>query len=171
MGGIWRSRGRSSHGLFGIGMGGHSWDNNAPGYRRSERSHQPDVAWVFAGITEEVIGDFGLIMNGSSGDEIDRVDYRHGTPAHTIILASSERHSEWYVPVHEDVTRVSNTLNARYNPDVRSDMVLVEHPGGGAVFSVGSIIFTGVVPVNQGENNVARLLANVINNFTARGKN
>lgn len=168
LGGIWRSRGRSPHRLFGVGMAGHGWDNKAPGYRRTERSHQPDVAWIFEGIEDEVIGDFGLIMNGTSGDEIDRIDYRHGTPAHTIVLASSEPHSEWYVPVPEDVTTVSNTLNARYNRQVRSDMVLVEHPGGGAVFSVGSIIFTGALPVNQGDNNVARLLVNIIRNFNAR---
>ncbi|TKI06072.1 N,N-dimethylformamidase beta subunit family domain-containing protein [Martelella alba] len=168
LGGIWRSRGRSAHGLFGIGMAGHGWDNKAPGYRRTARSRQPDVAWVFAGIEENVIGNFGFIMNGTSGDEIDRIDYRYGTPAQTIVLASSEPHSEWYVPVPEDVTTVSNTLNARYNRQVRSDMVLVEHPGGGAVFSVGSIIFTGALPVNQGDNNVARLLYNVIVNFNGR---
>ncbi len=167
-GGIWRSRGRSAHHLFGVGMGGHGWDNKAPGYRRSARSYDADVAWVFDGISEEVVGDFGLIMNGTSGDEIDRIDYRYGTPAHAIVLASSEPHSEWYVPVPEDVTTVSNKLNARYNHDVRSDMVLVEHPGGGAVFSVGSIIFTGAVPVNQGNNNIARLLRNIIQNFNAR---
>ncbi|MFH8134914.1 N,N-dimethylformamidase beta subunit family domain-containing protein [Pantoea osteomyelitidis] len=168
LGGIWRSRGRSAHGLFGVGMAGHGWDNKAPGYRRTERSYQPDAAWVFDGICDEVIGDFGLIMNGTSGDEIDRVDYRYGTPENTIILASSEPHSEWYVPVPEDVTTVSNTLNANYNREVRSDMVLVEHESGGAVFSVGSIIFTGALPVNNGENNVARLLGNIINNFNAR---
>ena len=168
LGGIWRSRGRSAHQLFGVGMGGHGWDNKAPGYRRSERSYEPDAAWVFEGIEDEVIGNFGLIMNGTSGDEIDRSDFRYGTPAHAIILASSEPHSEWYVPVPEDVTTVSNRLNARYNRSVRSDMVLVEHAGGGAVFSVGSIIFTGALPVNNGDNNVARLLGNVIRNFTAR---
>lgn len=170
LGGIWRSRGRSAHRLFGVGMGAHGWDNKAPGYRRSARSYQSDAAWVFAGIEEEVIGDFGLIMNGTSGDEIDRADSRFGTPEHAIILASSEPHSEWYVPVPEDVTTVSNKLNARYNRDVRSDMVLVEHSSGGAVFSVGSIIFTGAVPVNGGENNVATLLRNVIENFTARNQ-
>jgi len=168
LGGIWRSRGRSAHQLFGVGMGGHGWDNKAPGYRRSERSYQPDVAWVFDGITDPVVGNFGLIMNGTSGDEIDRVDFRYGSPEQTIILASSEPHSEWYVPVPEDVTTVSNRLNARYNRDVRSDMVLVEHASGGAVFSVGSIIFTGALPVNNGENNIARLLKNVIANFTSR---
>lgn len=170
LGGIWRSRGRSAHRLFGVGMGAHGWDNKAPGYRRSPRSYQSDAAWVFAGIEDEVIGDFGLIMNGTSGDEIDRADIRFGTPEHAIILASSEPHSEWYVPVPEDVTTVSNKLNARYNRDVRSDMVLLEHSSGGAVFSVGSIIFTGAAPVNGGKNNVAQLLRNVIENFTARSQ-
>lgn len=170
LGGIWRTRGRSANKLFGVGMGAHGWDNKAPGYQRSPRSYHEDVAWVFAGIDEDVIGDFGLIMNGTSGDEIDRVDMRWGTPGHTVVLASSTQHSEWYVPVPEDVTTVSNRLNGLYNRNVRSDMVLIEHPGGGAVFSVGSIIFAGALPVNNGDNNVARLLSNLVRNFTARAK-
>ncbi|XBS68428.1 N,N-dimethylformamidase beta subunit family domain-containing protein [Acerihabitans sp. KWT182] len=170
LGGLWRTRGRSANKLFGIGMGAHGWDNRAPGYRRTPQSYDDKVAWVFDGIDEEVIGDFGLIMNGTSGDEIDRVDVRWGTPADTVVLASSEPHSEWYVPVPEDVTTVSNRLNGLYNHNVRSDMVLIEHPGGGAVFSVGSIIFAGALPVNNGDNNVARLLSNLVRNFTARAK-
>lgn len=168
LGGLWRTRGRSPNKLFGVGMAANGWDNNAPGYRRSERSYQEDAAWVFDGIADAVVGDFGLIMNGTSGDEIDRIDYRWGTPEHTIVLASSEPHSEWYVPVPEDVTTVSNQLNGTFNPEVRSDMVLVENASGGAVFSVGSIVFTGALPVNGGSNNVAQLLANVVRNFTAR---
>lgn len=170
-GGLWRTRGRSACQLFGVAMAAHGWDNKAPGYRRSQDSYHQDVAWVFDGIDDDVIGDFGLIMNGTSGDEIDRIDLTRGTPAHTRILASSEPHSQWYVPVPEDVTTVSNQLNGLYNPEVRSDMVLIEHPGGGAVFSVGSIIFAGALPVNNGDNNVARLLSNVVRNFTARAKN
>lgn len=170
-GGLWRTRGRSANQLFGVGMAAHGWDNKAPGYRRSPESYHQDVAWVFDGIEDEIIGDFGLIMNGTSGDEIDRIDFRWGTPVHTHVLASSEPHSQWYVPVPEDVTTVSNQLNGLYNSEVRSDMVLIEHPGGGAVFSVGSIIFAGALPVNNGENNVASLLSNVVRNFTSRIKN
>ncbi len=48
-------------------------DSKAPGYRRN-----PDLpescAFIFDGVDEEVIGTFGLIMDGSSGDEIDRFD-------------------------------------------------------------------------------------------------
>jgi hypothetical protein len=62
-------------------MAGHGWDRKAPGYRRSPASDHQDLAWVFDGIIDEVIGDFGLIMNGTAGDEIDRVDYRYGTPS------------------------------------------------------------------------------------------
>jgi N,N-dimethylformamidase len=149
-------------------MAANGWDRKAPGYRRSPRSYGKDVAWVFEGITDEVVGDFGLIMNGTSGDEIDRIDYRYGTPRETIVLASSEPHSEWYVPVPEDVTTVSNRLNGTHNRNVRSDMVLIEREGGGAVFSVGSIIFAGALSVNGGDNNIARLLSNIVRNFTAR---
>ncbi|CAM5761940.1 large subunit of N,N-dimethylformamidase [Labrys miyagiensis] len=168
LGGIWRSRGRSAHAIFGVGMAGYGWDRKAPGYRRTTASYEPEASWVFDGIEDEVIGDFGLIMNGTSGDEIDRIDYHYGTPPETIVLASSEPHSEWYVPVPEDILSTSNKMNAAYNPNVRSDMVLIEKDGGGAVFSVGSIIFAGALPVNGGKNNVATLLENVVRNFTAR---
>lgn len=170
LGGIWRSRGRSSHKLFGVGMAGYGWDRKAPGYRRSEASYRPEASWVFDGIEEKVVGDFGLIMNGTSGDEIDRIDYKFGTPKNTIVLASSEPHSEWYVPIPEDIHSTSNKMNATFNPNVRSDMVLIEKESGGAVFSVGSIIFAGALPVNDGDNNVAALLTNVVRNFTARKK-
>ena len=168
LGGLWRSRGRSAHKIFGVGMAGHGWDRKAPGYRRSPASYHQDLAWVFDGIIDEVIGDFGLIMNGTAGDEIDRIDYRYGTPSNTIVLASSEPHSEWYVPIPEDVTTVSNFVNATHNKNVRSDIVLIEHGSGGAVFSVGSMTFAGALPVNGGNNNAARLLRNIVLNFTAR---
>ena len=168
LGGLWRSRGRSAHKTFGVGFAGHGWDRKAPGYRRSPESYRKDLAWVFEGIDDQIIGDFGLIMNGTAGDEIDRIDYRYGTPANTIVLASSEPHSEWYVPIPEDVTTVSNFVNAKYNKNVRSDIVLIENRSGGAVFSVGSMTFAAALPANGGDNNVARLLRNVVQNFTSR---
>jgi N,N-dimethylformamidase len=151
-------------------MAGHGWDRKAPGYRRSPASYRQDIAWVFEGIDDQVIGDFGLIMNGTAGDEIDRIDYRYGTPPDTIVLASSEPHSEWYVPIPEDVTTVSNFVNAKHNKNVRSDIVLIENQSGGAVFSVGSMTFAAALPINECNNNVARLLQNVVLNFTSRSQ-
>jgi N,N-dimethylformamidase len=47
-------------------------------------------------------------------------------------------------------------------------MVLVEQTAGGAVFSVGSICFTGALSHNNYRNNVATVVGNVLQNFLAR---
>lgn len=165
LGGLWRTRGRSSHKLFGIGIGGAGWDEVTPGYTRSPASYLQKYSWIFKGIEQPVIGDFGLLMNGSSGDEIDRIDYRRGTPKSTVVLASATGHSEWFVTIPEDIMKVSNRLNATDNPGIRSDMVIIGEPGQGCVFSVGSITFCGALPVNNGNNNVARLISNLLDGF------
>jgi N,N-dimethylformamidase len=41
-------------------------------------------------------------------------------------------------------------------------MIYFETPTGGRVFSVGSITFCGSLPWNSFENNVSRLLLNVL---------
>ena len=41
-------------------------------------------------------------------------------------------------------------------------MVYFEVPGGGSVFSTGSITFCGSLPWNNFENNISKLLENVI---------
>ena len=42
-------------------------------------------------------------------------------------------------------------------------------PNNGAVFSVGSVAFGQALPVNNFDNNVARLLANVLDAFVKPG--
>ena len=49
---------------------------------------------------------------------------------------------------------------------IRADMIYVDHPGGGAVFSTGSITFCGSLPTNNFDNNISRLLENVVRKFT-----
>jgi N,N-dimethylformamidase len=44
-------------------------------------------------------------------------------------------------------------------------MVYFETQNTGAVFSVGSITFCGSLPVNDGDNNISRLVKNVLNRF------
>jgi len=39
-------------------------------------------------------------------------------------------------------------------------------PGGGEVFSVGSITFCGSLPVNDYNNDISRILDNVIRRFS-----
>ena len=53
---------------------------------------QEKVAFVFAGVPDEVIGNFGSIGGGAAGEEIDRYDRSLGSPPYAIILALSENH-------------------------------------------------------------------------------
>lgn len=167
-GGLWRRNGRPPQRLCGVGFtsqGGHIGD----AYRRTEASYEPEHAWVFEGINDEVIGDFGLSGGGAAGFELDRADVRLGTPLNAVVLASSFGHGEHFILVPEEV--LSNLLTLPGEPAdelVRSDIVYFETQNGGAVFSVGSITFCGSLPVNDCVNNVSRMVANVLNRFLER---
>ena len=166
-GGMWRRNGRPPQQLCGVGFtsqGGHIGD----AYRRSEASYAPENAWMFEGINDEIIGDFGLAGGGAAGFELDRADIRLGTPLNATVLASSFGHGEHFILVPEEV--LSNILTLPGEPAeelIRSDIVYFETANGGAVFSVGSITFCGSLPVNECKNNISRLVANVLNRFLA----
>ena len=51
------------------------------------------------------------------------------------------------------------------DPFVRADMVFFETPGGGAVFSVGSISWFGALARDGYDNDVARITTNVLRRF------
>ena len=46
-------------------------------------------------------------------------------------------------------------------------MVYFQVPGGGSVFSVGSITFCGSLPHNKFSNDISRILENVVKKFCA----
>ena len=167
-GGLWRHRGRSPQRLTGVGFAAEGW-GGAPGYRRLQDSFRPEVAFIFEGIDEdETIGDFGLVMGGAAGDEIDRYDLALGTPPETLRLATTEgQHTDHYQLVIEDVTQMTPGYGGTEHPDVRADLTYLELPNGGAVFSVGSINWSGSLPHNGFDNNVARITANVLRRFAA----
>ncbi|MFD2467541.1 N,N-dimethylformamidase beta subunit family domain-containing protein [Amycolatopsis silviterrae] len=167
-GGLWRERGRSPNALTGIGMAAHGWSERGRGYVRTAESREPRWAWVFEGIDDDVLGDFGLVMGGASGDELDRFDSALGSPPHTAVLATSQPHDENYHQAVEDVLEIRAGLSGPGNPAVRADLVLVEHPSGGAVFSAGSIAFLGSLSHDEYRNNVSQLVANVLDGFRRR---
>ncbi|MGH3586105.1 MAG: hypothetical protein ACRDQ0_07245, partial [Pseudonocardia sp.] len=51
------------------------------------------------------------------------------------------------------------------HPKVRADVVLLARPGGGAVFSVGSIAWSTAMTHNSGDNDVSRITGNVLDRF------
>ena len=168
IGGIWRHLGRPPNALVGVGFAAQGWDLEAPGYKRLPASFDPKVNFIFSGIErDEVIGDFGLVMSGAAGDELDRVDFELGTPPQTMRLATSQgMHSAYYLMAHEDQLVSMPTINGTNNENVRADMVYFETQKGGGVFSVGSINWLGSLSHNDYDNNVSRITENVLREFT-----
>lgn len=166
LGGLWRYRGRAPNRVAGIGFTAQGWDGRAPGYTRQPGSFDPRAAFIFEGIgVEEVIGDFGLVLGGAAGDELDRVDAQLGTPPHTLVLASSSGYVNTVLPVVEDYNSINVPLLREENWNVRADMVYFETPNGGEVFSTGSITWCASLSHNQYRNNVSRITENVLRRF------
>jgi N,N-dimethylformamidase len=165
-GGLWRYRGRAPNKIAGIGFTAQGWNGRAPGYRRQPGSFDPRAAFIFEGIgADEIIGNFGLGLGGAAGDELDRVDARLGTSAHTLVLASSSGHPDGVLPVIEDYNEMNLKLFQREDWQVRADMVYFETMGGGAVFSTGSIAWCSSLSHNNYDNHVSRITENVLRKF------
>jgi N,N-dimethylformamidase len=164
-GGLWRYRGRLPNRIFGIGFSAQGADGNSVGYRRRPGTSEA-TDWVFDGVAEDPIGHYGLVMGGAVGDEIDRADTHLGTPDEAVILASSEPLGRHYAVADEDkVTRRGGRLAG----EARSDIVLLESPSGGAVFSVGSISWSGSLSHNDYQNGISRITENVLRRFAEVG--
>jgi N,N-dimethylformamidase len=122
----------------------------------------PRATWIFDGIADEVIGDFGLSGGGAAGFELDRADFTLGTPPNALILARSEGHQSHFGVVPEDLLSHLATVNGERPKDlIRAEIVYFETTAGGAVFSTGSITFCGSLSCNNYDNNVSRMLENV----------
>lgn len=163
-GGLWSRQGRSPHALTGVGFIAQGFDVSAH-YRRQPGSRDPRAKFAFAGIEDEVLGDFGHHAGGAAGVEIDSYDPGQGSPPHALVLASSEGHSNSFYLAGDAVAVPTPAVNALRNPLIRADMVFFECPNGGAVFSTGSIAYAGSLPHNGYDNNISRLTTNVLKRF------
>jgi N,N-dimethylformamidase len=166
-GGLWRRVGMAPQALVGVGTVAVGFDASGV-YLRKPESFDARAAFIFEGIADdEVIGDFGYLGGGASGGEIDAADPLLGTPAHTLVVASSVGHSAdtWLVP--DETGFHHSAMNGTQNPRIKADMTFFETPNGGAVFSVGSIAWSASLPHNGWQNNVARISENVIRRFLA----
>ena len=144
-------------------------DESQPFERMPDSFHRR-VGWIFEGIgDEEPIGDFGLAAGGAGGIELDRYELGLGTPPHTLLVASTSGHSDNYPLVSEEVTYAFPGRGGTQDAQVRGDMVYFTTPENGACFSVGSIAWSQALPCHGGENNVARIMRNVLNAFLKDG--
>ena len=162
-GGMWRRQGRAPNELVGIGFAAQGFDK-AVHYDVDPASYEGRTAWMWEGV-EIVDGRLGTsgLGGGAAGQEIDRYDPHLGSPAHAVVLASATDFGPDMVRTKEEFG--GSVVYSRPDPKVRADIVFYETPGGGAVFSVGSISWFGALARNDYDNDVARLTANVINRF------
>ena len=142
--GLWRRNGRPPNTLTGVGMVSQGFDISSP-YVRTEASLDPRAEFIFEGVDSTVIGDFGLSGGGAAGLELDAADPALGTPPHTLVLASSERHTDLYLMTPEDMNDPAPGLGGTEADIIRADMVFFETPNGGAVFSTGLGRYDGVI--------------------------
>jgi N,N-dimethylformamidase len=167
-GGLWRRNGRPPQQLVAVGFSAQGLFEGSY-YRRQPGADDPRAAWILEGVKEDIIGNFGLSGGGAAGFELDRADPRLGTPAGAITIASSEGHGSHFVVVPEELlSHISTVTGEPPARLLRADMTYAELPGGGAVFAVGSITFCGSLSHNRYDNNVSRILRNVLDRFRAR---
>lgn len=163
-GGLWLRVGRAPNTLAGIGFIAQGFDASTY-YRRTDASRDPRAAFLFKGIGDEIIGDFGAWGDGAAGLEIDCYDAQLGSPRHALVVASSENHSNAFLLVNEEMTSNSHGVDGTLNARVKADMVFFETRAGGAVFATGSIAYVASLAHNNYDNNVSRLTHNAVERF------
>ena len=68
--------------------------------------------------------------------------------------------------VPEDIlNHTETTVRGASQALIRADITFFETPNGGAVFSVGSILFCGSLNHDAYDNNISRLVENVLVRF------
>lgn len=165
-GGIWRYHNRSPNKLCGVGFTAQGFDESSY-YRRKKDADNPRAKFIFEGVPDEILGDFGLIGGGAAGMEIDRFDPHLGSPRHALVLASSEMHTASHVVALEDIYNNYLGTDGEQNSLVRADMTFFETPSGGAVFSTGSISWSGSLWHNSYDNSISKITFNVLKRFSS----
>lgn len=163
-GGLWRRIGRAPNVMTGIGFIAQGFDVSSH-YRRAPDADNPRAAFIFDGVPDQIIGDFGLVGGGAAGIELDCLSADLGSPPNMLRLASSEGHSAMMMLVNEEFGPVPPNLGGDQNDRVHADLAFGETPAGGALFSTGSIAWCGALSHNGYDNNVSRITENALRRF------
>ncbi|WP_018099320.1 N,N-dimethylformamidase beta subunit family domain-containing protein [Sinorhizobium meliloti] len=166
-GGLWRMRGRAGYKIWGTSYVAHALEQGGF-YVQLPDSTDSRMRWIFEGVgPDEEIGAFGHYYKGAASVELDRYDLRHGTPPHTMLLASSVEHGPNATIVPEEMGTTHPFINGIEHPKVRADMTYFTTPLGGAMFSPSSIGWCHSLNWNGYKNNVARITENVLRRFSS----
>ena len=166
-GGIWRYHGNNPSRIVGSGFTAFGAGPARP-YRRTSASYDPDVAWVFDGVETSTFGDSGRFLGAAAGWEIDRADFASGTPGNAVVLATSNGFCDLYHTILEDVQASDWAQADGTGSPIHADMVYLDYPNGGAVFSVSSMCWLGALEVEGYTGAVSQITDNVLRRFSAR---
>ena len=162
LGGLWTHRGHAPQQMVGVGSAVAGYGPGR-GYRRTDASYDPRFQGLFTGITENPIGRYGFVLGGAAGDELDRFDPTLADDTDVTILMSSEQMGDYYAPFIEIEGMYVPGRTGPTDPNLRSDVVITQRPGGSHAFSVGSICWASSMAWNEYDNDVARLTTNALN--------
>lgn len=93
--------------------------------RETDASQDPDAQFVFDGIDEATVGDFGLILDEAACDDVDSADFDGGTPSNTqsrLELATGLR----VLPPSLKVMAMEPGVGSPDDPAVPSDVLLID---------------------------------------------
>jgi N,N-dimethylformamidase len=167
LGGLWRYR-QPPNALVGVGMTAQGADGGAAAYTRGQASHDGPAAFLFDGVTSEVIGSRGYDMGAAAGDEVDRFDVANGSPPWAVVVATSLPLTKYYKLAVEEIQITRDNTGGDREPRVRADLVYVEQESGGFVFSTGSISWVQSMAVDYFAADTARVTENALRAAIAR---
>lgn len=161
-GGLWAAHGRAPQDLVGITCVAMGAEYPAPGYILNPEL--PALGhWLIEGLEAEAeIGTSGRLMGGAAGHEMDIVDMTDGLPEGVTIIGSSSGHADGYVS-----TAQAHAYELGLDVEPHADLVLYRRPGGGTIFSTGSICWSGSLAEDGGDPAVQRLTENVLRRFSS----
>jgi N,N-dimethylformamidase len=155
LGGAWSERGRHARNLFGVEVTAQGWfdvslSRGTVGFERTKGASDERYSWILEGVDEDPIGAYGLNAGSAAWLEMDGAlptDWIPGVERHVIARAGGDEF--W---------------SSRPEPPI-ADIALTTFSNGAAVFSAGSISWTGSLSHAGYDNGVSRITRNVINRF------
>lgn len=157
-GGYLRSRGRGEFSLIGGAISLMGFDGARP-FARTPASFGETCAWLFDGVANDTFGDYGIVLGGAAGYELDATDPHLGTAPDTIVVARATGFPESFV---HDPTRWYEGGEAQMRGRRVAEMTLRFLKSGGLVFSASSVAWCGALPAPGQMNDVGRITLNLL---------
>ncbi len=160
-GGYLRDRGRGEYRLVGVGISLMGFTRALP-FTRTQAGRSAGFDWLFEGVPE-TFGDWGIVLGGAAGYEVDAISPHLGSPSDMVVLATANGFPPSYV---DDPGKWHEGGEAERQSQRRADMCFWRHPGGGKLFCASSVAFLGALPGLGESTPVGRLTANLLRHFS-----